>query len=209
MLSLFYAKGVLNININKPCYRFHKELTQETEIIDNIILAKIDREAKKLMVVDSCYNEVLSTRIEPGEYLCILSIDYKTAKVDPIKGGYNVSIACSVKYQVKLAEPDKDLSVIKSIMLPKIESLQRYKKKMKESFVNFTGNRFESSSYGFLYLKNNMKEEKYVKLNLLKKNLESIEGDLPEYLRFEPGSKYLFLMNRLKANEYFIVRIKV
>ena len=94
-------------------------------------------------------------------------------------------------------------------MLPKIESLLRYKNYLRQNFVAFTGNKFEATSYAFLYLKNNTSETKYIKPNLYIKNLKSIEGELPKAIRFEEKSKMLFLFNRLKAEEFYQTGIGV
>ena len=101
---------------------------------------------------------------------------------------YNIHIASSTHYKLKLVEPDDDnLTVMKTIMVPKIESLYKNKSKFKESFVFFSGNRFGSSSYGFCYMKNQSKETKYLKPHFLIKNLKSIEGDLPKALKMPPN----------------------
>ena len=169
----------------------------------NILLAKIYKEDKRLMCVDTCFNETLSTRVEPGEYLVEFNLDYQSMDVTDIRP-YNIHIASTTKYQLKMADPDdKFLTVMKTIMVPKIESLYKYKSKFKESFVFFSGNRFGSSSYGFCYMKNQSRETKYLKPHFLIKNMKSIEGDLPKALKMESGSKFFFLYNRYKVNSFF------
>ena len=85
-------------------------------------------------------------------------------------------------------------------MVPKIESRYKNKSKFRDPFVFFTGNRFYASSFGFFYMKNQTKEVKYLKPTYLAKNLKSIEGEIPEALKMEPGSKFFFLYNRYKLN---------
>ena len=109
---------------------------------------------------------------------------------------------------MKLVDSDEDLTVMKTIMVPKIESLYKNKSKFKESFVYFTGNRFGSSSYAFCYMKNQSKETRYLKPNFIVKNLKSIEGDFPKALKMETNSKFFFLCNRLKVNSFFQSGIK-
>ena len=67
--------------IERQVTRFHKDLKTDHEIIENILLAKIYKDDKRLMCVDSCFNETLSTRVEPGEYLVEFNLDYITAEV--------------------------------------------------------------------------------------------------------------------------------
>lgn len=198
----FEKKGVFSVSIEKQSQRFHKDLKTNIDTFENLLLAKIDKEAKKLVCVDSCYNETLSSRVEPGEYLIEINLDYKTAGITDIRP-YNIHIASTTDYKIKLVDPDEDLTLMKTIMVPKIESLQRYKLKFKEPFVFFTGNRFEATSYGFCYMKNRSKETKYLRPQFFLKNFKSIEGDLPRYLRMEPESKFFMLFNRVKVGAFF------
>ena len=177
-------------------------MKKKIEAFENLLLAKIDKEAKKLVSVANCYNETLSTRVEPGEYLIEINLDYKTAGITDIRP-YNIHIASTTDYKIKLVDPDEDLTLMKTIMVPKIESLQRYKLKFKEQFVFFTGNRFEATSFGFCYMKNKSKETKFLRPQYLLKNFKSIEGEPPKYLRMEPGSKFFMLFNRVKNGMFF------
>lgn len=200
----FEKKGVFSLSIERQRSRFHKDITEDKDVIENLILAKIDKEAKKLMCVDSCFNETLSTRVEPGEYLCEFCLDYKSSDLtDEDIRPYNVHVACTTDYKLKLVDPDLDLTLLKTIMVPKIESLQRYKQRFKEQFVSFTGNRFEATAYGFCYMKNQGKELKFLRPQFLMKNFKSIDGDLPKYLRMKEDSKFFFLYNRFKAENPF------
>ena len=203
----FGQKGVFSLSIERQVTRFHKDLKVDHEIIENILLAKIYKEDKRLMCVDTCFNETLSTRVEPGEYLVEFNLDFKTLDIADARP-YNIHIASSTDYKLKMADPDEDLTVMKTIMVPKIESLYKNKSKFKESFVFFSGNRFGSSSYGFCYMKNQSKETKYLKPHFFIKNLKSIEGELPKALKMVTNSKFFFLYNRYKVNSFFQTGIK-
>ena len=200
----FEKKGVFSLAIERQVTRFHKDMKTDHEIIENILLAKIYKDDKRLMCVDSCFNETLSTRVEPGEYLVEFNLDYRTAEVpeNDIRP-YNIHLASSTDYKLKLVDPDQDLSVMKTMMVPKIESLYKNKSKFKEPFVFFSGNRFGSSSFGFCYMKNQSRETKYLKPHFLIKNLKSIEGELPKALIMKTNSKFFFLYNRFKNNLFF------
>ena len=203
----FGNKGVFSFSIERQLTRFHKDLKEDHEIIENILLAKIYKEDKTFIYLDTCFNETLSTRVEPGEYLVEFNLDYKTMEVNDIRP-YNIHIASSIEFQLKMADPDDDLTVMKTIMVPKIESLYKNKSKFKELFVFFTGNRFGSSSYGFCYMKNQSRETKYLKPYFVIKNMKSIEGELPKALKMVPDSKFFFLFNRYKVNSPFQTGIK-
>jgi len=203
----FEEKGVFSFSMERQVTRFHKDLKVDYDIIENILLAKIYKEDKRLMCVDTCFNETLSTRVEPGEYLVEFNLDYKSLDVTDIRP-YNIHIASSTDYKLKLVDPDEDLTVMKTIMVPKIESLYKNKSKFKEQFVFFSGNRFGSSSYGFCYMKNQGRETRYLKPHFLIKNLKSIEGELPRALKMEKDSKFFFLYNRFKVNSFFQTGIK-
>ena len=204
----FKERGVFSFSIERQVTRFHKDLKEDYEIIENILFAKIYKEDKILMYVDSCFNEMLSTRVEPGEYLIEFNLDYKTLEVNDIRS-YNIHIGSSIEYKLKLSDPDdKDLTVMKTIMIPKIESLYKYKYNFKESFVFFTGNRFGSSSYGFCYMKNRSKETKFLKPNFYIKNYKRIDGEFPKALKMVPDSKFFCLYNRINVNLPFQTGIK-
>ena len=203
----FMDKGVFSFSIERQITRFHKDLKTDHDMIENILLAKVYKEDKRLMCVDTCFNETLSTRVEPGEYLVEFNLDFKTLDVSDVRP-YNIHIASTTDFKLKLVDSDEDLTVMKTIMVPKIESLYKNKSKFKESFVYFTGNRFGSSSYAFCYMKNQSKETRYLKPNFIVKNLKSIEGDFPKALKMETNSKFFFLCNRLKVNSFFQSGIK-
>ena len=198
----FEKKGIFSLGIHRQIMRFHKDLKADYGMIENIIFAKIYKEDKKLIYYDACFNEPLLTRVEQGEYIVEFNLDYKTLEIEDIRP-YNICILSNIDYSLKFVDSDEDLAVMKTIMVPKIESRYNNISKFKEPFVFFTGNRFYTSSFGFVYMKNQTKEVKYLKPNFLSKNMKSIEGEIPRALKMEPGSKFFFLYNRYKLNMPF------
>ena len=195
----FEKKGIFSLGIHRQIMRFHKDLKADYGMIENIIFAKIYKEDKKLIYYDACFNEPLLTRVEQGEYIVEFNLDYKTLEIEDIRP-YNICILSNIDYSLKFVDSDEDLAVMKTIMVPKIESRYNNISKFKEPFVFFTGNRFYTSSFGFVYMKNQTKEVKYLKPNFLSKNMKSIEGEIPRALKMDPGSKFFFLYNRYKLN---------
>ena len=198
----FEKKGIFSLGIHRQIMRFHKDLKADHGMIENIIFAKIYKEDKKLIYYDACFNEPLLTRVEQGEYIVEFNLDYKTLEIEDIRP-YNICILSNIDYSLKFVDSDEDLAVMKTIMVPKIESRYNNISKFKEPFVFFTGNRFYTSSFGFVYMKNQTKEVKYLKPNFLSKNMKSIEGEIPRALKMVPGSKFFFLYNRYKLNMPF------
>ena len=198
----FEKKGIFSLGIHRQIMRFHKDLKADYGMIENIIFAKIYKEDKKLIYYDACFNEPLLTRVEQGEYIVEFNLDYKTLEIEDIRP-YNICILSNIDYSLKFVDSDEDLAVMKTIMVPKIESRYNNISKFKEPFVFFTGNRFYTSSFGFVYMKNQTKEVKYLKPNFLSKNMKSIEGEIPRALKMAPGSKFFFLYNRYKLNMPF------
>lgn len=198
----FEKKGIFSLGIHRQIMRFHKDLKADHGMIENIIFAKIYKEDKKLIYYDACFNEPLLTRVEQGEYIVEFNLDYKTLEIEDIRP-YNICILSNIDYSLKFVDSDEDLAVMKTIMVPKIESRYNNISKFKEPFVFFTGNRFYTSSFGFVYMKNQTKEIKYLKPNFLSKNMKSIEGEIPRALKMDPGSKFFFLYNRYKLNMPF------
>ena len=198
----FEKKGIFSLGIHRQIMRFHKDLKADHGMIENIIFAKIYKEDKKLIYYDACFNEPLLTRVEQGEYIVEFNLDYKTLEIEDVRP-YNICILSNIDYSLKFVDSDEDLAVMKTIMVPKIESRYNNISKFKEPFVFFTGNRFYTSSFGFVYMKNQTKEVKYLKPNFLSKNMKSIEGEIPRALKMDPGSKFFFLYNRYKLNMPF------
>ena len=193
------GSGILSISVCKKSYRFHRKIAPEEECIENIIVAKVDKSNKKFVYLDSAYNETSSTAVEAGEYIVIYNVDYKTAGVKNVRK-YGINIGSSVKFTCAECDPDNDLTLLKSIMIPKIESLPKYASRFQKEFVLFTGNRFEGSAIGFFYLKNQADEVKHVKPSIYLKNEKSIEGELPKGLKMVKNSTFLYLANRIKAS---------
>ena len=188
--------GILSIAVYKKSYRFHRKIQPAQEVIENLILAKI--EGDKFEYLDSAYNETMSTSVTSGEYICIFNVNYKITGVSPRK--YAVTISGSVKFQISQLEPDDDRSLLKCIMLPKIESLPKYSERFQNKIVLFTGNRFEQTAYAFLYIKNQNNITIHFKPHVFFKNIKSIEGPIPAGLKMKKDDKYLYLGNRIKAS---------
>ena len=191
--------GILSVAVYKKSYRFHRKIQPDQEVIENLVLARI--EGDKLEYLDSAYNETMSTYVKSGEYICIYNVDYKTAGVSPRK--YALTISSSVKFEYAQLDPDDDKSLLKKIMLPKIESLPKYKSRFENAIVLFTGNRFEQTAIGFFYVKNQNKNLIHFIPNVYFKNVQSIEGALPKGLKMKPDDRFLYLGNRVKASQPF------
>jgi len=191
--------GVLSIAVYKKSYRFHRKIQPDQEVIENLILAKCDGD--KFEYVDSAYNETMSTSVKSGEYICLFNVDYATAGV-PVRK-YAVTISGSVKFQIAHLDPDNDHSLLKCIMLPKIESLPKYKPRFDNKIVLFTGNRFEQTAIGFFYVKNQNDNLIHFKPTVYFKNIKSIEGEVPKGLKMNKDDRYLYLGNRIKAAQAF------
>jgi hypothetical protein len=187
--------GILSVAVYKKNYRFHRKIQPDQEVIENLILAKC--EGDKFEYLDSAYNETMSTSVKAGEYICIYNVDYKTAGVAPRK--YAVTISGSVKFKICELDADDDHSLLKCIMLPKIESLPKYKPRFENKIVLFTGNRFEQTAIGFFYVKNQNDDLIHFKPNVYFKNIKSIDGDVPAGLKMKKDDRYLYLGNRVKA----------
>ena len=188
----------LCISIISLSYRFHEDIKPDIDIFKNIILIQLFRNKQKANYINSSSNESLFTKVEPGEYICIYNVDYKTADIKEIEP-FNINITSTKPIKYCLDEPDNSLELLKMIMIPKIESIKKYEKKLKEDFIVFTGNKFELTSFGFYYIKNTQKELKYVKPLVYLRNFKSIEGDFPIALKMKKNSIFFFLFNRIKS----------
>ena len=194
----------LSISIIPPSQRFHQDMLPIQDIPKNLILIQIYRNKKKANYISSSYNESLFTNLKPGEYICIYNFDYKTTEIDRDDiQPFNISISSTEPINYCLDKSDNELKLLKYIMIPKIEELAKYKERFKEDFVVFTGNRFELTSFGFCYIKNNQRKTKYIKPSIYLRNFKSIEGELPTSIKMKKNSVFFFLFNRIKLKSAY------
>ena len=194
--------GILSITIHKELKKFHSDcLDDQNDAIENIIVAKIDKENKKLIYFDSAYNETSSCTANPGEYLILFGVDYKTKEVPGRK--YRITLSGNCEFKISNVECDIDYSILKCILIPRIESLEKYKKKMdNDKIILFCGNRFENSAFCWFYLKNPQNEDIAVRPVFVMKNFKKIE-DIPNVIKLKPNVPVVFLGNRISANMSF------
>ena len=189
------ADGILSITVYKKSYRFHRKIQPDQEVIENLILAKCKN--GKFEYLDSAYNETMSTEVKAGEYICLYNVDYITPEV-PVRK-YAVTVSGSCKFQLAHLESDDDHSLLKNIMIPKIESLKKYAERFQNNVALFTGNRFEQTAIAFFYIKSQMDGIIHFEPNVYFKNIKSIDGELPKGLKMQKNTKFLYLGNRIKA----------
>lgn len=200
---------ILSIAVDQQNPRFHrddKDISPNQQMIENLMLAQIkkDKDGKEVVdVVDSAYNETMSTACNAGEYLAIFQLDFNSGEgYKPHE--YHLTMSSDSTFQYQYLEPDKDLTLVKMCMLSKLEKMDKYKKKFgQNNLVIFCGNRFEATALGFMYIKNEFPETKYVRPKPILKNYKSIEGEYPKVLKMAPNEKWFFLVDRTKAAEKF------
>ncbi len=195
--------GILTINLAAKDYHFHRKIKPNEKVIYNLILVKAE---KNFYYIDSTYNEILSTDIqEPGDYILLYHVDYHNAKVEPRK--YTLNIGSSSDFLVCLCEPDRDLTLLKTIIATTVPHLEKYKKYMKNSIIMVTGNRFMNSAYSFLYIKNKIRKVAHLKVELTLNNIISLEGEVPP-LQLKKNDTYLLVCNRIDDSKEFKSSVK-
>ena len=195
---LIEEEAIINISLIIK----YREEKMKGDIFKNIILIQLFRKKQKANYINSSSNETLSSLLSPGEYIIIFNVDYKTANIKKSHSYYvNLSSTKNIKYIMD--KPDNNLKLLKYVMIQKLQTYEKYKELLKESFIVFTGNKFESTSFAFYFLKNNKKEIKYLKPSVYLRNFKSIEGEFPKSLKMEQNSVFFFLFNRIKPKSAF------
>ena len=195
---LIEEEAIINISLIIK----YREEKIKGDIFKNIILIQLFRNKQKANYINSSSNETLSSLLSPGEYIIIFNVDYKTANIKKSHSYYvNLSSTKNIKYIMD--KPDNNLKLLKYVMIQKLQTYEKYKELLKESFIVFTGNKFESTSFAFYFLKNNKKEIKYLKPSVYLRNFKSIEGEFPKSLKMEQNSVFFFLFNRIKPKSAF------
>ena len=201
----------INISIISKNSKF-SENAKDTNLFKNLILIQLFREKQKAAFINSSLNETLYSPLSPGEYIILFNVEKninieqflenKTANIK-IPESFYISISSTTQIKYILYEPDDNFGLLKHIMIQKIVTLEKYKQLLKSEFPVFTGNKFESTSFAFYFLKNNQNEVKYVKPSVYLKNFKSIEGEFPKALKMEKNSVFFFLFNRIKLKSAF------
>lgn len=191
----------INISIISKNSKF-SENAKDTNLFKNLILIQLFREKQKAAFINSSLNETLYSPLSPGEYIILFNVDYKTANIK-IPESFYISISSTTQIKYILYEPDDNFGLLKHIMIQKIVTLEKYKQLLKSEFPVFTGNKFESTSFAFYFIKNNKKETKYVKPSVYLRNFQSIEGDFPNALKMKKDSIFLFIFNRINSKSAF------
>ena len=201
--------GVLNVDVKKPSYRFSRDIQPDSSVIDNIILVRVDKENKKFEYLDSACNEPLSEKVTAGEYIIYYNVDYAHGKSDKIRP-YNLNISSNAKFQFFQTDNDDDFSLLRSIIEPRLQLMEKYKKRFEaQNLIFFTGNRFEKTSIGFGYFKNPQKKVIYIKSGLSLKNMTPLEGKTSLTVKLDEGKSLLFLANRIVASKPFQTGVSV
>ena len=192
-----FSKGIVTFTINKKSESFHKKILPGKVPNENIILVKIN--GKNLNYIDGSFNLPLSTNLSRGEYICIYYLDYESIG-DTVKK-YNFSISSCVDFQIKQCNPDKDLNLLKYILLQNVENIPKYNNRLKNPFVIFTGNHFLNNSISFIYMKNQSEEDIHFTFNTDLNNLRSLEGKIPSCILLKKNEKIIFVGIKINNNE--------
>ena len=191
----------INISIISKTHKFNEDIKDEN-LFKNIILIQLFREKQKAIYINSSSNDILFSFLSPGEYIIIYNVDFITANIKKPQDFYiNISSTNYIKYS--LDEPDNNLELLKHVMIQKVETIEKYQKLLKGEFPVFTGNKFESTSFAFYFIKNNTKDTKYIKPSVYLRNFRSIEGEFPDSLKMNKDSIFFFLFNRIKMKSAF------
>ena len=199
---LIEEESNISISIISLSFRFHDNIKPDEDIFKNLILIQLFRNKQKANYINSSCNQTLFSTLKPGEYICIYNVDNKTADIKEASP-FNINISSTNPFKYCLDEPDNDFCLLKNIMISKVESIEKYEKKLKDDFVIFTGNKFESTSFGFYYMKNRQKEIKYVKPSVYLRNFKSLEGEFPSELKMCKNSIFFFIFNRIKSKALY------
>lgn len=192
---------IISFSVEQQNPRFNKNLEASQRMIENLILTKIDGD--NLLLINSINNETLTTTCDKGCYLLLFNLDFNSGDSYP-PHNYRLAISADKKIKYNLLEPDKNLDLLKFIMISDIESSEKYKNRIKNNnFVVLSGNKFNSTAIGFFYMKNQCDQTKYIRPICYMMNYKSLEGALPKCVKLEPGEKWLFVIDRTFYDETF------
>ncbi len=88
--------------------------------------------------------------------------------------------------------PDKDLSLLKSILLQNVEDIPKYNNRLNNPLILFSGNKFWNNSFTFVYLRNQSGEDIHFQIKIDFTNIRSLEGNLPSNILLKNKEKFIF-----------------
>jgi hypothetical protein len=212
VFELHVAKSsIVIISAVKKHWRYCRKLKSDAGLQINILIARKNNENKSLTYINSGHenenNPTVKCNLEPGVYLIYVHAIYEYSTFDS-KRKYMVNFSSNTYFNVVEKGIDSDhFDLLKEIMCDKVES--SFKKK--EDFVS-TGNRFEDSTYGYLYLKNKTNDV----YNIIGKDesqnfelLKPFKSGEKFNICLNPGEKFIILGIRKSYYEKFVFKIKV
>ena len=182
------SKGIITFSIIKKNSIFHKKIEPGKLPSENILLVKI--EYNKLKYIESSFNQPLTTNLYEGEYICLYYVDYESINSQIRK--YTVDISSCVDFKFKEMNPDKDLSLLKSILLQNVEDIPKYNNRLNNPLILFSGNKFWNNSFTFVYLRNQSGEDIHFQIKIDFTNIRSLEGNLPSNILLKNKEKFIF-----------------
>ena len=156
----------------KQCHRFHREIPKEAELNMNIILIEklVDEETGKIhlkyidSITDGIFNPLLDRNLKAGNYLIYIHCDYNYSNFDK-RRLFRINISSNKEFKSKKYNlDDENFSFLEGIIKSSIFQVPSLLQQVTEDKVlsSLTLNRFENTSYGFFYLKNNLDSKSIV-----------------------------------------------
>ncbi len=207
----------IKLQIVKNSGRFHKDIPKDSELNMNMLLFKKDVTEKgeyKFTYIDSVtdalFNPFIELFLEKGVYIVYIFADYTHSNFDK-KRKYLLNVTSDHEFKVKKKAVDGDFHGLQEIIEDVIYQIPEYNSEiedMKNEPLSYCIlNRFLKTSFGILYVKNNLQNDAII--IKIKDNMQNMyllnPKDRPKEYNFRilGGQDYCFLgIRQMYYEEY-------
>ena len=159
-----FSKTNLIISALKKNYRFHRSLETNCELTINLILMK--KVKNKLEFISSTNknecNPSLNCELTAGFYLLYVYCNYENSNFDK-KRKVNIYISSNKYFFFYFKEIDTHFTLLKYLIYQMNES--KINSNYETELPTLTSNKFESTTFGYLIIKNNLNTD--IRLNII------------------------------------------
>lgn len=204
-----FSKTIIIITLNKKYYRYHRSLLSEQDLTVNVIVVKKGKN-NSLELVSSTHktdgNPTIELELSVGFFLIYVHCNYPYSNYDKVR---KVRLYVSSKKYFFLYEKgvDYDYSLLRMIMS---HSLQKaLDKEDKHNMLPLvTGNKFESTTFGYLAIKNNSSISMKYMIHNQSQNFQLFlpfdkKHNCKQYITLPPGKTAVFAGIRQQYYEVY------
>lgn len=154
-----FKNSIIDICAIKKNYRFHRTIPPDAELTINLLLAKINEKGQIEYISshnEDLANPLIEVELNMGYYLIYVYANYLYSTFDKIRK-YQLQISSNAFFDIFEKGIDKDFSLLREIIHNRIETASLNDESFftkEENLLEVSHHKFESTTFGFIYLQN-------------------------------------------------------